>query len=206
MSFTYTTGVPNPPNLPSADVGNMQQNTDSIFNIWNVDHETFNSGIAGRHKQTSLINQSAPGVPGGIGGVLFANNPSAGQSWPFWQNAAAGSPFQLLGANNLSTNGYILLGGLIIQWGVVNGTHGANNVFNNGDTGTVTFSSANIAFPNNCFGVQITGIYNSNTAGIPNGAGGANYDQFTLSQTSFTWSFFSNSTKYTQFFWIAIGN
>ena len=37
------------------------------------------------------------------------------------------------------TPGYQWLGGILLQWGYVNGTHGASNVFVAGDTNTASF-------------------------------------------------------------------
>ena len=206
-SFIYTQNVPNPPNFPSEDVGSMQTNTNSIFSWTNVDHfGVAQSGalqIDGRHMQVSLVNQAAPAIPANIGGVLFANNPApTNVSWPFWENTTG--VFQLLGQSLFATNGFVQLGGFIVQWGVVNGTHGGGK-FNDGDTGTVTFATANMPFPNNCFGVQFSGGFSSNIT-APNGYGNAVYDQIPLSKTSFNWKFFSNSGQYTQFFWLAVGN
>jgi hypothetical protein len=193
MSFTYTQNVPNPPNLPSADVGNMQTNTNSIFSIWNVDHETFGSAgsIDGRHKQVSLINEAAPGVPANIGGVLFANNPAPTNiSWPFWQNAS-GTTQLISGIPSAANPGYSFLpGGLIIQWGtktpLVNQTLTA-----------VTFP---IAFPNNCFVVLVT----EKRTASPN-----NVDQLYVnakSTTTFSYYATTTGTGFASFDWIAIGN
>lgn len=123
-SFIYTRGVPNPPNFPSQDVGNMQTNTNSNYDLINVDHWTFGASganqIDGRHKQVSLSNEAAPGVPANIGGVLFANNPAPTNiSWPFWQNAS-GTTQLLSGIPSAITNGHTTLpGGIVLQWGFV---------------------------------------------------------------------------------------
>ncbi len=195
MSFTYTQNVPNPPNLPSADVGNMQTNTNSIFSILNVDHESFGSqnNIDGRHKQVSLINEVAPGVPASIGGVLFANNP-AGSSQPFWQNGIApANVFQIFTYSSVtspvvSTTGFTYLpGGLIMQWGIVN---------NPASTGTQAYP---IPFPTNVFGVFFNFGRNAssvdsfwiNTAGVNN-------------LTQFAWRASTGSASF--LYWQAIGN
>jgi len=121
MSFTYTPGVPNPPNFPSQDVGNMQDNSNSINNIWAVDHFTFASGVAGRHKQVSLVNQAVVGVPGGTSGVLFSNV-VGGNNQLFWQSPTEGTTqipnFDSTVQPVNATSGISHLpGGLIIQWG-----------------------------------------------------------------------------------------
>lgn len=204
-SFIYTQNVPNPPNLPSEDVGNMQTNTNSIFSILNVDHESFGSAsnIDGRHRQVSLINEAAPGVPANIGGVLFANNPVPQISWPFWQNTQT---IQILGANVSSfaqfaintaygtppagftqQGGFSFLpGALIFQYGFY-GKVGAL-----GNSGTIQFP---ISF-NNLFNVMIS---LNRTA-----SGNQSVTINTTSNASFT--FLSSTSGSDGIFWTAIGN
>lgn len=50
MSFTYTTGIPNPPDPPAGDVADMQVNTNSISSWTEVDHIGFNLTTAGQHR------------------------------------------------------------------------------------------------------------------------------------------------------------
>jgi hypothetical protein len=64
MSFTYTTGIPNPPNDPSVDVPNMQTNTNTINSWTEVDHIGFNNGLAGQHTHITFPNvQSGSSSP-----------------------------------------------------------------------------------------------------------------------------------------------
>lgn len=65
MSFTYTKNVPDPPHNPSSDVGNMQQNTTSIFNWVEVDHVGFNEALAGQHKFVEFPSNITPTAPAG---------------------------------------------------------------------------------------------------------------------------------------------
>jgi hypothetical protein len=202
--YVYNQNLPNPPDDPGDDVGGMQVNSQSIYAYTAVDHVPFQSTNNGCHNQVTFAqNQSAPALLTGQVGDIFANNPS-GQSWPFWQNALGA--FQMLGASSAGTNGYTTLpGGIIVQWGIVNGPH-SGNVFDSGDQGIVTFAMANIAFPTACFGVLTNGLYNSNAEDEPSSAATISYDQYTLSKLQFNWTFASNSAKYTRFFWVAIGN
>ena len=125
MTFTYTRSVPNPPNFPSQDVGNMQINTNSIYDIIDKDHFTFGSPgtVDGTHRRVSLSNIAAPGVPGTTNAVLFANNP-AGTSQPFWQiGVGAANIFQIptfptATPPSATQNGFSYLpGGILMQWG-----------------------------------------------------------------------------------------
>lgn len=207
MTFqTYNLNLPNPPDDPANDVSGMQTNTNSISGLLLQDHFGFNDNAGGNHKQVHLKNEAAPGGLGANADGVFYANLASGQSWPFWQNALGS--FQLAGQNLFTTNGYVLLpAGLILQWGIVNGTHGGNSHFNGGDGGTVTFSSANIAFPNNCFGVLTNLLYNTNTGSAPSSAGSVNVDLFTLSKLKFDWNIaIGSTTQYVRFFWLAVGN
>lgn len=76
MSFTYTPGIPNPPDPPSGDVSNMQTNTNSIGNWVAVDHLGFNSGIAGQHKVVTFPNVQTGAV------APFANTYPISQVFP----------------------------------------------------------------------------------------------------------------------------
>ena len=200
MSFTYTQNIPNPPNLPSQDVKNMQTNTNSIFSIINVDHESFGSAlnIDGRHKQVSLINQTAPGVPGNIGGVIFANNP-AGTSQPFWQNAA--STTQLFGFSSttapVAANPGLtyLPGGLIMIFSSQTIDNNAQTIRDNSP-----FLFPLGGFPTNCFTV----LFNAEKSST--GAEGLWIKSGTLSNTGFTIKTSASSGQLSPFYYVAIGN
>lgn len=213
MTFqTYNNNVPNPPNSPKVDVPQMNTNTMSISALITQDHFGFNNNAGGFHKQVHLNDQSAPGLNGpdsSSDGVLYSNTGTDGNSWPFWQNLLGS--IQLGGQNFIGANGYITLPSrgsqpLIVQWGIVNGTHGPNNLFNALDSNTVTFATANIAFPNNCFVVLANGNWKSAAGSAPTSNFNLLVDQTTLSNLKFDWIVNTNSNKYSSFFWVAIGN
>lgn len=88
MSIPYFPNIPNPPNDPADDVNAMQTNSQSIYNIINVDHAPFNqsSPPGGQHKQVSFaLNQSAPSQ-GAAGSGLYTNLVNA-VSELFFQNS-----------------------------------------------------------------------------------------------------------------------
>lgn len=60
MSFAYNNGVPAGPNDPSVDQPDMLTNTQSIENIINVDHVTFNNTAGGKHKQVTFASKNTP--------------------------------------------------------------------------------------------------------------------------------------------------
>lgn len=193
-NYNYTTDVPNPPNLPSTDVGSMQTNTNSINSWAQVDHFGFNAGNpGGYHKQATFLDEAAPGVPAGLNSVLFSNL-QGGNSWPFWQNALGS--FQITGsasANNPSAaglNGWTFLpGGFILQWGQF--LFGAQS-------GTILFATANINFPTNCLFVNSTLLTAVETQPSSIGVGAFATTGFSYKNTG--------SGGYGGFEWIAIGN
>lgn len=204
-NFTYTAGVPNPPNLPSADVGSMQVNTNSIDGWVDVDHFGFNTsgGITntgGHHKQVYLKDQPAPAFPAdNMSGVLYSDAvPALGDSWPHWRNALGS--FQLTGsasANNPSpvANGWSFLpGGLIIQWGLV---------LPLGVTGIENFP---IAFPTAVFSIT-TGLVNQGGGNQPQAGDTAFASvQAAPGLASFNWNWRVSTARYSAFYYMAIGN
>lgn len=192
MTFVYTNTVPNPPNLPSTDVNAMQTNTATIDSWVQRDHVGFNNADAGYHRQVHMDNQAAPAL--GTQDCVFYADAVGGNSWPHWRNNLGS--FQMTGsasANNPSAgaaNGWTFLpGGLIYQWGIFN--FGAV-------AGVITFATANIAFPTNCFGVLLTVITNG---GAPFGT----MSVANVSTTSFQYTI-QNQGAATGFYWSAIGN
>ena len=130
--FEYNNDIPAATNNPSVDQPDMQENTNAIDNLLDVDHISFNENEGGTHRQVRMKNQSAPGLLG-TNGVLYADNPVAidSNSWPFWQNSS-GSEL-ILGPSQNASPGYIYIGALLFQWG---------KVASPGTTGTVTFPTA----------------------------------------------------------------
>lgn len=192
MTFAaYNSTLPNPPDDPADDVSGMQQNSSSISSIIAIDHVGFNVANGGYHKQiTFTANQAAPGIGTGVSD-LYANL-AAGQSWPFWQNAAAGSPFQMLGASSMASTGYATLGaGLIIQWG--GGVVSAS--------GTSTPFTFPVAF-NNLFSITIG---NRTTEGNSPGSNNQFIKEGSQSVTGFS-IVNSSSSSARLIYYIAIGN
>lgn len=197
--FTYNAGVPNAPDDPADDQPEMLQNTQSTANLINVDHVGFNLSGGGVHRQvTMFLNESNPGIGDGVS-ALYSNNtfPDA-LPYPFWSQGA--TAFPLAGPKNASSKGYTYLAGaLILQWGITTIPVGSS------ETGTVTFlSETGLAFPNNCFNVQLTLINKS--SGTASSSNTLSLRDTSISNTSFDWSFNGNSGSFPSFFWFAIGN
>lgn len=105
-------------------------------------------------------------------------------------------------ARSVTNNGYITLSnGVIIQWG-----RGTASSINSGTSTTVTFSTANIAFPTACFAVWVELTSVVSATGTPTGLSAAIVTA--LSASAFTWYRQNNgNTDPTKdYFWFAVGN
>lgn len=105
-------------------------------------------------------------------------------------------------ARSVTNNGYITLSnGVIIQWG-----RGTASSINSGTSTTVTFSTANIAFPTACFAVWVELTSVVSATGTPTGISTAIVTA--LSASAFTWYRQNNgNTDPTKdYFWFAVGN
>lgn len=194
--FTYNRDIPDGPNNPSVDQPKMKTNTNSTDEIIDVDHYSFNDNSGGLHRQVNLVNEASPSI---LGNSVIYSNLQGGQSVPWVKNSVIDQPL-FTGTVSTSASGYTsVLGGVIIQWGQVNGTHAG--AFNNADTFPVVFPTP---FPNFCFAVETQLGYSSllliEEAIII-------LDTASITNTGFTWTFLSDagSTNYNQFRWMAIG-
>ena len=118
-NYTYITNIPASSNNPSADQPNMQINTNSIDDIIEVDHFSFNDNLGGYHKQVNLVDNAGPfPTPAGVGSVLYSG---ATNNLVFTNASLAGAGVQLtVGAKPpiAAANGSTFLpGGLLLQWG-----------------------------------------------------------------------------------------
>lgn len=218
MTISYTLGIPDGPHNPSNDQPNMKANNDANAAIIAIDHVGFNTGNSGYHtvihettqttaSTVSGINQIFSGVPGvlNVNSTLTTAIPPGGDTQLF-NLTGAGILSQMTG-NKAATNGYVWCAGILIQWGIVNGTHGSSNVFNDKDNGTVTFStSGNVAFPNACFAVFTQLNYNSNKTSPPTGNALLVTNTYVQSPSSFYWYFTGSTQALTSFYWYAVGN
>jgi hypothetical protein len=193
-TFSYNLNIPAAADSPSADQPLMEVNTNSINSIIGIDHFAFQSAGAqdGYHKQVSLVNESAPGVPVNANGVLYANLINS-NSWPLWQNAL-GSVALMSQVSSAAANGYVSLpAGVLLQWG-------SSAVNSSGTLTTITFP---IAFPTNCFSVVIGSVQSTATT-----SPSANNVYLTSTAPTTTQFVVSNSSSgtLTKIFWVAVGN
>ena len=198
MIFPYFPNVPNPPDDPADDIGDMQTNSGSINGIIAVDHIGFNVAGGGLHNQVTFGANNVPTLPL-INGVLFTQNAPAISQLFYYSGTAAQSSDQY--AQNAANGSTFMLGGIIVKWGVVVGTH-SGGTFVGGDTGNVTFSTS---FPNNCFNI-LTSLCNGAT--LPTSQGNISILSSSITTAGFNWGIITNTSgnRYDQFFWVALGN
>lgn len=210
MPSNYQPGIPTGSVPLNQDYLNIQGNFQQLDTSFGVDHVAFSNGTNnGYHTDIHLVPVSVfPPPTTSAAGQLYCNtvNDGVNNDTALYFLTAGGRNIKL--TENFSPvtggNGYTFLpGGLILQWGVVNGTHGG--FLNGGDTGTVTFATSNIAFPNNCFSVwtQLQFTNGSPPSSTNTGTVGV-ASNFT--KTAFNWACTTNSGSYTKFFWVALGN
>lgn len=143
-NYTYNTNIPLSTNSPSTDQPNMQTNTNSINSILDVDMIGFNDNDGGYHSKVTLVDQvSSP--PVAVTGTDIVYSATASGTIELYLQRPSGSAIQLTrGTPSASTSGYTWLpGGLLMQWGGVNGT------------GNQTFTYP-IAFTSTVYSVQVT--------------------------------------------------
>lgn len=190
-NFTYITGIPAASHNPSVDQPDMQINTNSIDDIIEVDHYSFNDNNGGYHKKVSLVNNAGPfPTPAGVGSLLYGSN----NEWIFTNASLVGAGIQMTRSDAFpvatTTGRSFLPGGIIIQWGQA--TTGSVNP----NIGTVTVNFAP-AF-STLFVVNST--VSSSGDAIVNVA--ANNSQATFIVKNGSGTLLTNRLLY----WIAIGN
>src|SRR4030095_2247930 len=150
-NFSYTLNIPDAPNNPSVDQPNMKVNTNSIDDLLDVDHVSFNDNNGGIHRQVRMRNQGAPGLGDGEG-CLYADQVN-GNSWPIWQNAIGtyeiiAFPVSLPPGPDFTQGVVPLAGKMIMQFGKVDTTTNGNN--------NATVVSFPATFPNQVYNIQVT--------------------------------------------------
>ncbi len=167
----------------------------------------------GYHKVIHQVKQLVD--PGAIAGVnqvyakdytpAYAGAPTDTQ---LFNISGLGGISQLTGTDSES-DGWQWIGGVLLQWGRV-----IQNFSSGSTTGTVVFqnrgpTNRGIPFPNNCFVVMGTPFVTF--GGLPGSSASVNIRTTSLSpnvnsKLQFQYQFFANSSSYTGFNWIAIGN
>jgi len=219
---TYQPLIPTGSVPLNIDYQNIQGNFLVLNTVYGTDHVAYDQSVnPGYHNAIHLVPVStkASNPPNNQPINGYTATPGFGQVFSAEINDGFSSGdtalYFLTGGNRLlqltrnftpvaASNGYTMLtGGFVLQWGVVNGSNAGK--FNSGDTGTVTFSSSNLAFPNNCFMIWTQPLFTNASTPTSTHPATVGVNQ-NFSRLSFNWKFFTQSSSYTQFFWIALGN
>lgn len=191
------------------DYKNVRDNFTQINSTYNTDHVPLTTAPQnGYHSVIHLAKQASD--PVGITATYSMYEKSNSDGFATGQQlyfiSGTSTPFPVtrnfVPAVDGSGNGSSFVpGGFVIQWGIILGTHAG--FFNSGDTGTVTFSTANLAFPNNLFAVNLQLVGKT-----PATSSSDNSLFLTDNYTKllFNWRYNGHSGDFKQFFWWAIGN
>lgn len=183
------------PNVPTGlvdldqDYINLRNNFSVSNTAFGVNHTPFSvADNQGFHTKIDMNNQDSPIRLGDL--TLYAR--SAGGVAALWaKNSTQDFPL-FSGPVSGGTNGYSsMFGGIILQWGIVNGMVATNPVL---------FTTSNINFPINCFTVQATLIPTT-----PPTTNAQTISITSVSRFGFTANY-SGGSAYNAFYWFAIGN
>lgn len=209
--FTYNRDIPDGPNNPSVDQPKMKINTNSIDDLIDTDHYSFDEANGGLHRQVRLVNEPIPSVSPGQVGIY---SKVSGQSQQFITSDAGANEYQITRMRDANfatfgtltvagtvTAGYgiiagwsFLPGGMYFQYGRVRRGAGISP-----STIVVTYP---ISFTTSNIVVTVSPICRpagsslNNTASVVDG---------TVSTTGFTVNFATSTSEYLGFTWTAIG-
>lgn len=210
--MTYNPGVPTGSIPLNQDYLNLQNNFTAADDIFGVNHIKFSNATAqkGYHTAIALVPQS-PIPPAIVGyGQLYCRtlNDLYSTDQTLYYKTGGDLVTQLtrnFQPDASSNQGYTFLpGGLVFQWGFVNGTKQADLHFDPGDNGIVTFNVSNINFASTCFAVWAQPMYTSTGVPASTSASIIAIDRG-FTNTAFSWKIVGSGGSYTRFFWFAIG-
>jgi len=151
--MTYNPAIPAAADDPSVSQGQMLTNFAQANTLFGVNHVNFDSslpagvgaGNAGKHYAVTIIDQAAAPVTAANECALYSLA-TGGDSTLWFSKESAGTAIQMTGPDPViaSPGQTFLPGGIILKWGTA--------VVNTGGT-AVGFA---VAFPNNCWNVQVT--------------------------------------------------
>lgn len=195
MTIPYNLNIPAGPNNPSQDQPKMQENTNSINQIIDVDHFTFVSSGSrdGWHKQSTYpISTIAPPTLA-FQGAVYTKDIGGGVVPLFYRRELNGPEIQITGASStLALEGQTFLpGGLLLQWGQKSGVNSGSTI--NWATPFTAFFSATLTRQETV--ADNRGFIQFASGAVPTNTG------FTVRIRDSSGSQLNNQT----IFWIAIG-
>jgi len=109
MVLTYTLNIPDAPNNPSNDQPNMKTNTNSISDIIDVDHYTFDKTPSGKHRQVTLAGKNVAGVQADPASTIYSDSGIANTVAELrYRNQSGIFPLSLIRAYGIIQNGAIV--------------------------------------------------------------------------------------------------
>lgn len=193
--MTFQPGVPTGSVPLNQDYLNIQGNFTSLNTQFLVDHIPLTNGSQnGYHKSIHLVPQATPGNVSGVGQIYSktVNDGINTDQQLFFQTGTGNRNIQFtrnflpsVSGGNGST---FLPGGFILQWGSTTAVASSGG-------NTINF---NFPFPNAVFSVQPTVVTSDNSTIRFSLLNNASTSSFTTTQT--------NTSKFTNLYWIAIGN
>lgn len=196
--ISYTLGIPNGPDNPSADQPLMKINNDHISQLIAIDHAGFNVNNSGNHNKSTYLAQSVSPISAAGQLVLYSKTGSSGQELHLVRDGILGTDTLLttaqITAPSRTQNGFTWLpGGLLLQWGFKTIAPGSN---------TITFTTEGcVAF------AVVAGFSPIVTVSPRRTVNPNNVDQIYVNATSAT-TFTINNTSgggITDMYWHAIG-
>lgn len=205
--FAYNRDIPDGPNNPSQDQPLMKTNTNSIDDLIDTDHFSFDEANGGYHRSIHQPQGSDPAAVATVNQVYsksYTPDTTGGTAdTQLFTRTGGGTISQLTGFNTTdSDNGYQWIGGVLIQWGRIDETTSSGTT-----VGTVTFkdrTAGMIPFPNDCFTVITCPV--SSSSSDPSSQMSIAIKRTTLTKLGFTYVEVTNSSAYRGFRWVAIGN
>lgn len=177
-SFTFYNNIPQPGDNPSNSQAQFLQNFTAIggTNSWTTqDHFGFGTGTDGQHKQITFASNNTPTSPTSPP-ILFTKLDSFSIPQLFYYTGTAA---QSANQYSIAQGSTMLLGGIILKWGF-------------GPTGALAVAYS-VAFPHATLNVQITAYADGRQYNVTGG----------FTANGFTYN--TNPTGGTQFYWTAIG-
>jgi hypothetical protein len=190
----YNTNIPFASNSPSQDQPRMQENTNSLKDLIEIDHIGFGNNEGGYHK--NIHQPVLVGAPAAILGInqIFSlvppsNIPANGDTQLFSLTGMNGLS-QMTG-NQAATNGAVWCAGILFQWGQKTGL------------GAVTFP---FVFPNTLFNVTATLYHTSPTVVSVTQSVTIDSNPVTFTTAGFSWAVTPAIGQNLGFYWFAVGN
>ena len=208
--FPYNRDIPDAPNNPADDQPDMKENFNSIDDLIEVDHFSFDDSLGGLHKQITLENTS---LIANEQVLITADDDADGESQIFIESDNSGNTYQLtrmkdadfssfggfvagtVEAGYSMTTGWTFLpGNLLFQYGQVTRAGGISPS-DISVTFPVTFSSTDVIVTVTPIS-KSSGSLNNNTASVRDTS---------VTDSGFTCKFQTSTADYKGFTWTAIG-